>query len=110
MTLPASATGSQGEYELKYIAIIAGNDTSSLPLVVNIDTTAPNNNRPGEQVGLPVEVETDGITREYLDINGKVVVTVPATYLDAKIDDEVILMFGPSIPLAKEVGVSRARI
>ncbi|MEK2610074.1 hypothetical protein WLF18_13250 [Pseudomonas shirazensis] len=104
MTLPASATGSEGEYELKYIAIIAGNDTSSLPLVVNIDTTAPNNSRPGEQVGLPAEVETDGITREYLDINGKVVVTVPATYLDAKIDDEVILMFGPSIPLAKEVG------
>lgn len=104
MTLPASATGSQGEYELKYVAIIVGNETPSLPLVVNIDTTAPNNNRPGEQVVLPAEVEAGGITREYLDAHGKVVVTVPKTYSDAKIDDVVILKFGPSIPLAPEIG------
>ncbi|MGV2835652.1 hypothetical protein, partial [Pseudomonas shirazensis] len=104
MTLPASETGSQGQYELSYVVNIVGNETSSLPLVVNIDTTPPNNNRPGEQVGLPAEVETDGITREYLDAHGRVVVTVPNTYSDAKIDDEVILKFGTSIPLAKEIG------
>lgn len=104
MTLPASETGSQGQYELSYVVNIVGNETSSLPLVVNIDTTPPNNNRAGEQVVLPAEVEADGITREYLDTHGKVVVTVPNTYSDAKIDDEVILMFGTSIPLAKEIG------
>ncbi|MGR3993540.1 hypothetical protein [Pseudomonas sp. 1121_17] len=104
MTLPASETGSQGQYELSYVVNILGNETSSLPLVVNIDTTAPNNNRPGEQVDLPAEVEADGITREYLNAHGKVVVTVPNTYSDAKIDDEVILMFGTSIPLATEIG------
>lgn len=104
MTLPASETGLQGQYELSYVVNILGNETSSLPLVVNIDTTAPNNNRPGEQVDLPAEVEADGIAREYLNAHGKVVVTVPNTYSDAKIDDEVILMFGTSIPLAKEIG------
>lgn len=104
MTLPASVTGLQGQYELSYVVNILGNVTPSLPLVVNIDTTAPNNNRPGEQVGLPAEVEADGITREYLDTHGKVVVTVPNTYSDAKIDDEVILKFGTSIPLATEIG------
>lgn len=105
MTLPASATGSQGSHELSYVVNIVGNVTRSLPLVVNIDTTPPNNNQPGAEVVLPAEVETGGITKEYLDNNGgKVVVTVPRDYLDAKIDDEVILKFGPSIPLAPVVG------
>lgn len=105
MKLPASATGSQGSYELSYAVNIVGNVTPSLSLVVNIDTTPPNRNQRGAEVVLPAEVEAGGITKEYLENNGgKVVVTVPPDYLDAKIDDEVILMFGPAVALAREVG------
>lgn len=105
LTLPASATNVQGSFLLTYDVNITGNITPSLPLTVNIDTTPPNNNQPGAEVVLPAEVEADGITKEYLDTNGgKVEVTVPGAYLDAKIGDKVTLWFGPSIPLAKEVG------
>lgn len=110
LTLPASETSAEGSYELSYDVNIKGNTTSSNPLVVNIDTTPPNNNRPGAVVTLPDDVERDGITREYLDANdGKVVVTISDDYSDARIDDEVILKFGTSIPLAPVVGSFRRR-
>ncbi len=105
LTLPGSETTVQGSFPLSYEVEIFGNTTPSLPLTVNIDTTAPNNNRPGARVTLPPEVEANGITKEYLDANGgKVVVSVRGDYADAKINDVVTLWFGPSIPLAKKVG------
>lgn len=106
LTLPASETNVQGRFSLSYLINLVGNTTASLPLEVNIDTTPPNYNQPGALVTLPPEVEADGITREYLDANGgQVVVSVRGDYVDAKINDVVTLWFGPSIHLAKEVGI-----
>lgn len=106
LTLPASETNVQGRFSLSYLVNLVGNITPSLPLEVNIDTTAPNDNQPGAQVVLPAEVEAHGITKKYLDVNGgKVVVSVRGDYADARINDVVRLLFGPSIPLAKEVGI-----
>lgn len=105
MTLPASATQSQGSFELYHEIKIWGNPSYSPPMPVNIDQTAPNGGRPGSVVTLPPEVEQDGITRAYLDNNGGIVkVTVEGNYTDAKIGDVVEVWYGISIPLAKLVG------
>ncbi|MGG5289800.1 hypothetical protein [Pseudomonas shirazensis] len=104
LEVPGRSIALQGGYTLDYEVNIQGNETSSDTLFFNIDTTPPNGDRPGAAVTLPADVEREGITREYLDANGgKVQVTVPGDYFDAKIDDKVVLKFGTSLPLAVEV-------
>lgn len=104
ITLPPNQTTQAGVHRLQYQVNVEGNPATSDPLVFNIDRTAPNNGGPGSLVTLPAEVESDGITKEYLDAKGGVLITVPGEYADRKIGDAVNVYFGRSIPTAVYVG------
>lgn len=108
LTLPADMTLQAGTHTLTFTADVQGNGTISEPLTIFIDQTAPNFGQAGGQVSLPPEVERDGITKEYLDANGFVTVTVPV-YGEAKIGDVISVYFGRSNEGAALVGtVTRA--
>ncbi|RMQ49511.1 hypothetical protein ALQ04_03457 [Pseudomonas cichorii] len=106
LTLPAAQTIVAGTYELKY-RVFTGNSEESSPLLVSIDTMAPNAGSPGKQIELPAEVESGGITKEYLDANGSVLLTIP-DYGDAKINDEITVYFGSTLPGIKVGTIVRA--
>ncbi|WP_110948245.1 hypothetical protein [Pseudomonas bohemica] len=103
LTLPVDATLGAGRHSLTFTANVQGNGTISEPLPIYIDQLAPNSGQAGAVVTLPEEVESDGITKEYLDANGFVLVTVPA-YRESKIGDVVELYFGRSNEGAARVG------
>lgn len=103
LTLPADATLAAGPHILSFTADIQGNGTESDPLPIYVDQMAPNSGQSGTVVTLPDEVEADGITKEYLDTNGSVLVTIPG-YRESKIGDVVELYFGRSNEGAARVG------
>ncbi|WP_268800089.1 hypothetical protein [Pseudomonas huanghezhanensis] len=103
LTLPAEATLSAGRHTLTYEVSIGGNPVGSTPLPIYIDQVAPNFGQEAARVTLPPEVEADGITKEYLDANGKVTVTVPE-YNDKKIGDEISVYYGSNPQTALLVG------
>jgi hypothetical protein len=103
LTLPAEATLLAGRHTLTYEVNIGGNPVASTALTIYIDQTAPNFGQSGAPVTLPPEVETGGITKEYLDANGKVTITV-AEYNDRKIGDEISVYYGSNPQTASLVG------
>ncbi|MGH8417204.1 MAG: hypothetical protein ACRER8_07950 [Pseudomonas sp.] len=104
IALSPNQTTQPGLHSLQYQVNVEGNPAASDALDFNIDRTAPNNGGPGSLVTLPAEVESNGITKEYLDANGGVLITVPGDYADRKIGDAVNVYFGRSIPSAVYVG------
>ena len=105
LTLPGNVTVNAGPFQLSYVVYTGGNPAVSESLTINIDRTPPNGGNAGALITLPLEVEANGITAEYLAANdNKVVVTVPSTYGDARIDDEVVVYLGSTIPQALLVG------
>jgi hypothetical protein len=108
LTLPAEATLFSGPHNLTYVVNLGGNTTTSDPLPIFIDQGAPNFGQAGPLVTLPPEVESQGITKEYLEANGSVVITVPE-YNDKKIGDVVTVYFGKTPQSAAVVAtVTRA--
>ncbi|WP_323568393.1 hypothetical protein [Pseudomonas sp. AB12(2023)] len=95
LELPASQTVNAGRYSLTYGFNVGGNPNYSDELSINIDNLAPNSGNAGNVVIVPAEVDRDGITKEYLDANGFVAVTIPE-YGDAKIDDVIRVYYGVS--------------
>lgn len=87
-TLPADYTTNSGPVKLRYRAMYLGNPNYSDPLDFYVDTLAPNQSQPGRELVLPAEVEAEGVTREYLDANGSVQLTIP-DYTDAKPGDVI---------------------
>lgn len=104
LTLPPTQSTQPGPHTLQYQINVSGNVVASDPLELHIDRTPPNNGGPGGLVTLPDEIERDGITKEYLDANGGVLITVPGDYPDRKIGEVVTVYFGRSIPTAVLVG------
>lgn len=103
LTLPAEATLLAGRHTLTFEVNIGGNVTESEPLTVYVDQSAPNFGQSAARVTLPPDVETDGITKEYLESNGKVTITVP-DYNDRKIGDEIPVYYGSTPQTALLVG------
>ncbi len=103
LTLPAEATLLPGRHTLTYDVSIGGNPVESASVSVYIDQIAPNFGQSGAAVILPPDVETGGITKEYLDANGKVTITVP-DYNDKKIGDEISVYYGSNPQTALLVG------
>jgi len=104
LALPPTQSTQAGPHALTYNVNVQGNATSSDPLNFSIDRMAPNGGNAGGLVILPPEIEANGITKEYLDANGSVLITVPGDYADRKIGDIVTVYFGSSIPTAVLVG------
>lgn len=96
-TLPAAYTENNGPVKLRYRATHLGNPNTSDALDFYVDTVPPNQGQPGRQLELPPEVEAGGVTREYLDANGSVDLTIP-DYIDAKLGD-VITAYADSIEI-----------
>lgn len=100
LQLPATHTVNAGRYNLSYEFNVGGNPNDSDALSINIDNLAPNSGNAGSMVVVPPEVDRDGITKEYLDNNGFVAVTIPE-YGDAKIGDVIKVYYGVSQLTAK---------
>lgn len=99
LDLPANNTVNPGRYSLSYLVNIGGNPDPSDPQSINIDTMPPNGGGKGMPVILPPEVEANGITKEYLDANGFVLVTIP-DYNDVREGDVIKVWYGHEIPTA----------
>lgn len=95
--LPANNTVNPGRYNLGYVVEISGNPDPSDSKSINIDTMPPNGNGKGMPVVLPPEVEANGITKEYLDANNFVLVTIP-DYNDPREGDVIKVWYGHEIP------------
>ncbi|WP_448093782.1 hypothetical protein [Pseudomonas lini] len=100
MELPENLTNVSGKHELGYYLNQGGNIGTVTPLVINVDTTAP---QPVMEIGVPPEVDRDGITKKYLDDNGSVLLTVPE-YSGRKLGDLVQAFIGTSLPLPTLIG------
>ena len=96
-TLPAEYTENNGPVKLRYRATHLGNPNTSDALDFYVDTVPPNQGQPGRQLVLPPEVEAGGVTREYLDANGSVELTI-RDYTDAKLGD-VITAYADSVEI-----------
>ncbi|MPQ70521.1 MULTISPECIES: hypothetical protein [Pseudomonas] len=106
LDLPGNYTLSPGTYPLTYRLHWGPNGVGSVPLMVNIDTLPPNGGSSGPEVILPPQVESEGITKEYLDAHPEgVLVTIPSTYGDAKLGDQIEVHYGTSIPDSIVVGI-----
>lgn len=99
MTFPVGYTDRPGPHELGYFIDQGGNESNSEPLECNVDRTPPH---PFFPVILPQEVIDEGITKKYLDDNGRVAIKIP-DYGDKRIGDFIEVLYGDSIPLAEVV-------
>jgi hypothetical protein len=97
LILPENLSNQHGTHELGYFLAQGGNPTEVTPLIVNVDTRHPETNG---MVLVPAEVESDGITKKYLDDNGFVQVTVPE--YSGRIGDVIDLYFGEALPTARK--------
>ncbi|WP_228759377.1 hypothetical protein [Pseudomonas neuropathica] len=100
LVLPQGYTSASGPHELSYVLNFGGNPSAVTPLEINIDTTAP---VAFGKATVPPEVERDGITKQYLDDNGFVLITIP-NYGSKKLGDFVECYFGSSLPTPTLVG------
>lgn len=100
MTLPGGLTNAPGRHLLSYTQRHGGNRPIVRELEINIDTQAP---IPNGMPIVPPEVQMNGITKAYLDIHGKVLVTIP-DYGTKKRLDRIDLYWGTTLPTALHVG------
>ncbi|MDI2146030.1 MULTISPECIES: hypothetical protein [unclassified Pseudomonas] len=100
MELPEGFTNVSGPHTLSYVLNHGGNTKTIPDLIINIDTTPPD---VSGLVTLPPEVETNGITKPYLDAHGFVLITMP-TVADIKKGDEYECYFGSTFPTPVHVG------
>ncbi|MHC8342855.1 hypothetical protein [Pseudomonas sp. RT6P73] len=102
MTLPALHTATPGPFKLGF-AIVYGSITTYSPTSsFYIDTTAPNHGNPGAEALPPAEIIGGVVTKEYLDAEGGVKMTI-ASPEDVKNGDIVRGYYGKSNP-AVEIG------
>lgn len=77
-SVSAAAIGDEGRYEFSYIFQNADfNLFPSDSVVLTVDRTPPNNNVPGTEPLLPVDLIDNELRLDYLDDRGKLEITVP---------------------------------
>ncbi|MHC8393500.1 hypothetical protein ACYZT8_07515 [Pseudomonas sp. LB3P93] len=98
LVLPGSATISEGVFPLSYRLIYAGlpYDYES-PVSIYIDKEAPNKNVAGAEVELPAEYADLRITKERLEIDPVIALTIPL-HSDRRTGDLVDVFMGASEP------------
>lgn len=95
--LAATKTNDKGTYTLTYSVFTAGGTFKSDPLLVSVDNTAPNARNPGNKATLPEKVDSEGVTSEYMEEFGHVLITVSHDYGDASIGDVVSAYLAKSL-------------
>ncbi|HEY9133009.1 MAG TPA: hypothetical protein VIM98_14750 [Dyella sp.] len=77
-SIPARYLLTNGTYEIFYdMVFMSGLMMRSRPLIVTIDNRMPNRGNVPAAPIFPVGIDTDGITQDYLDTNGEVIMTIP---------------------------------
>ncbi|SEM74297.1 hypothetical protein SAMN04487857_104335 [Pseudomonas sp. ok272] len=98
LVLPANTTVSEGFFPLSYRLSYAGNPTDyAPPVLIRIDKEAPNRNSPGELITLPAEYADGRITKERLDANPIITLTIPL-HPDRRTGDTADVYMGASSP------------
>ncbi|MFO2463981.1 hypothetical protein OOJ96_09150 [Pseudomonas sp. 15FMM2] len=110
-TIPKINLEATGLHRVRYtVELVPGNAADpSLPIQINIDKQAPNQNNRGLPLIFPEEIELYGVTDDYLDDNGdQVVATVPrwsGMQLEDKAEGYLTLL-----PRRRKSGVRRRRV
>ncbi|EJM92351.1 MULTISPECIES: hypothetical protein [unclassified Pseudomonas] len=84
----------EGRYKASYSLTISANSVFSQASFFTVDKTPPNAGNPGQQVGIPDEVEQNGITTAYLAENNDSVPIVVSKYIDQRAGDVISLRLG----------------
>ncbi|WP_339547296.1 hypothetical protein [Pseudomonas sp. RA_35y_Pfl2_P32] len=98
LVLPASATVAEGVFLLSYRLEYAGNIYNyDPPVPIFIDKEAPNKHLPGQPLVLPPEYADGRITKERLEANPVIVLTIPL-HPDRRTGDICRVYMGASAP------------
>jgi hypothetical protein len=98
LVLPGTATIAEGVFSLSYRLTYAGeSEDFPTPVAIYIDKEAPNKNLPGEAVELPAEYSDLRITKERLETDPVIKLTIPL-HSDRKTGDIVEVYMGASAP------------
>ncbi|WP_198402856.1 hypothetical protein [Pseudomonas koreensis] len=100
LEFPTGITDKAGTHQFGAYYSQGGNISYSIPLEVNVDRSPPTLFWMPE---VPDEIKLKGITKEYLDTYGYVLVTIPG-YSPEKIGDVVYCYYGDSNVLADLIG------
>ncbi|MBP5944790.1 MULTISPECIES: hypothetical protein [unclassified Pseudomonas] len=100
LTLPSLYTSAEGLYLLSYEMLVVNDPTKDIPSVqILIDKTAPNQNGKGAVIQLPAEYDDLRITKERLEDNPEIILTIPL-HPDRRNGDIANVYMGASFPAA----------
>ncbi|MCU0120589.1 hypothetical protein N8H74_20195 [Pseudomonas sp. B2M1-30] len=98
LVLKGADTSGEGRHSLSYRLIYAGNPTNyDQPVSIFIDKEPPNKNVAGAKMELPTEYADGRITKERLDADPDIVLTIPR-HSDRRVDDVIEVYYGKSVP------------
>ncbi|MFK8332503.1 hypothetical protein M2D63_021095 [Pseudomonas sp. BJa5] len=86
--LPEECLGFAGNFRLIY-RVTALNPADSMPLLVRLDSEAPNFGGTPGRLGFPDPIDTTGITEEYLQNNDDQVLATISKWPDIRLEDRV---------------------
>lgn len=100
LILPSVYTSGEGPFQLSYELKVVNDVTPGIPSVqILVDKTAPNRNGKGAPIQLPVEYADLRITKERLEANPEVILTIPL-HPDRRTGDIANVYMGASFPAA----------
>ncbi|AZE77263.1 hypothetical protein [Pseudomonas synxantha] len=90
--VPQIKLNAPGLHLLRYTVMLVPGDTAgpSNPILINIDTQAPNQNNRGAPLMFPAQIDAQGVTDLYLDANDDQVVAEVPRWPDIRLEDEVV--------------------
>lgn len=92
--IPETYLAQEGEHEVSYTVSFLGNTETASSTPLTVDLTAPNFGNPGEPPQFPPEVDSEGITQQYLEANDDAVLVTIATYMQQRAGDRIEFCYG----------------
>ncbi|RBC01061.1 hypothetical protein C3E97_014885 [Pseudomonas sp. MWU12-2115] len=92
--IPETYLAQEGEHEVSYTVSIGGNLENAASTPITVDLTAPNFGNPGEPPQFPPEIDSEGITQQYLAAHNDEVLVTIATYMQQRACDSIEFHFG----------------
>ena len=92
--IPEAHLVQEGVYEVSYILDIGGNEDMAASTPITVDLTAPNFGNPGEPPQFPPEIDSEGITPQYLAAHNDEVLVTIAIYMQQRACDSIEFHFG----------------
>ncbi|PCM47079.1 hypothetical protein CP335_24200 [Pseudomonas fluorescens] len=92
--IPETDLAQEGEHEVSYTVDIGGNTAMAMSTPITVDLTAPNFGNPGEPPHFPPEIDSEGITRQYLATHNDEVLVTIGIYMQQLACDSIEFHFG----------------